>query len=86
MNIAKEFGLTGDVEIDKGHSFQYTISVYLPTEFQKQIGLVQFAPYDAIQRAATESDPSTATKSSADHKHTAHQKKVLQGQNARRER
>ena len=33
--IAVEFGQQGNLEIDKGHSFQYSISVFFPTEFVK---------------------------------------------------
>ena len=46
--IAAEFGKQGNLEIDKGHSFQYSISVFFPTEFVKQTHLMQFVPYDVV--------------------------------------
>ena len=38
--IATEFGKQGNLEIDKGHSFQYAISVFFPTEFSKQMQMM----------------------------------------------
>lgn len=64
--ISAEFGKSGDLEIDKGHSFQYSISVFFPTEFVKQTNLMQFAPYDVVQQVFSEtSDPAALLKSSS---------------------
>lgn len=35
IDLAKEFGITGDLEIDSGHSFTYQVQVYFPSHFQK---------------------------------------------------
>ena len=45
---AKFFGITGDMNIDSGHSFAYNIQVFFPTYFQTQVVKSQFAIYDAV--------------------------------------
>ena len=46
--IAKFYKVMGDMKIDNGHSFSYSISVFFPQKFQDQVIKTQFAPYDAI--------------------------------------
>jgi hypothetical protein len=46
IDIAKEFGITGDLEIDNGHSFTYQVQLFYPTHFQRQVLLLQFDWYD----------------------------------------
>lgn len=46
QQLAKEFGITGDLEIDNGHSFTYQISVYYPTHFERQVQKLQFDWHD----------------------------------------
>lgn len=46
--ISEEFGVAGDMEIDSGHSFSYSVTVFFPPKFQEQIVQNQFAPYDAV--------------------------------------
>lgn len=45
---ALPFGIHGDLEIDSGHSFAYSIMVFFPTYFQSQVIKSQFALYDAV--------------------------------------
>ena len=35
--IAKHFGIKGDVEIDNGTAYSYGITMYFPTKFQEQV-------------------------------------------------
>jgi len=46
--ISEEFGVAGDMEIDNGHSFSYSVTVFFPQKFQEQVIRNQFAPYDAV--------------------------------------
>lgn len=43
---ASAFGLTGNIEIDNGNSFSYQVSVFFPSQFQKQVIRQQFSIYD----------------------------------------
>ena len=56
--MAKEFGISGDIEIDNSHSFTYQIQVYFPTHFQKQVLRTQFDWYDSgsIESGGTAAD------------------------------
>ncbi|CDW82479.1 UNKNOWN [Stylonychia lemnae] len=42
------YGIHGDLEIDSGHSFAYSIMVFFPTYFHSQVIKSQFAIYDAV--------------------------------------
>lgn len=44
--ISKEFDITGDLEVDNGHSFTYQITVFFPVLFQKQVEKSKFDLYD----------------------------------------
>ncbi len=38
--------MTGDIELDHGHSFSYQVTVFFPSYFQKQVIKSQFSVYD----------------------------------------
>ena len=46
--ISKEFDITGDIEIDNGHSFTYQIQVFFPVRFQEQVERSKFDLYDTL--------------------------------------
>jgi hypothetical protein len=46
--ISLEFGISGNLDIDNGHSFSYSITVFFPSKFNQQAIMNKFAPYDAI--------------------------------------
>ena len=35
--ISEEFSVAGDMEIDNGHSFSYSVTVFFPQKFQEQV-------------------------------------------------
>ena len=35
LEIAQKFELTGDIEIDKGHSFSYSVTTFFPQQFHE---------------------------------------------------
>ena len=37
QDVAGHFGITGDVEIDNGNSFAYSIMLFFPTKFNEQV-------------------------------------------------
>ena len=47
-DMAKPFGLNGDIELDHGYSFAHQITMFFPTYFQKQIIKSQFSLYDVF--------------------------------------
>jgi hypothetical protein len=57
LEIALKFGLTGDIEIDKGHSFAYNVTTFFPQYFKNQIVKNMFAPYDAFPEYFGAADP-----------------------------
>ena len=46
--IAEEFDITGDLEVDNGHSFTYQIQVHFPVLFQKHVENSKFDLYDTF--------------------------------------
>jgi len=46
--ISKEFDITGDIEVDNGHSFTYQIQVFFPVLFQKYVENSKFDLYDTF--------------------------------------
>jgi len=46
--ISKEFDITGDLEVDNGHSFTYQIQVHFPVLFSKQVENSKFDLYDTF--------------------------------------
>jgi len=47
-SISKEFDITGDLEVDNGHSFTYQIQVHFPVLFQKHVENSKFDLYDTF--------------------------------------
>jgi hypothetical protein len=47
VKISKMFGLTGDIDIDSGHSFSYSVSVFFPQKYQEYVIMNKFIAYDA---------------------------------------
>jgi hypothetical protein len=47
-DIAKEFDITGDIDVDNGHSFTYQIQVHFPVLFQKHVENNKFDLYDTF--------------------------------------
>ena len=52
LELALEFGITGDIEIDNGHSFTYQIQVFFPGHFVKLIQ--KFDLYDSYPQTEEE--------------------------------
>lgn len=46
--IAREFDITGDLDVDNGHSFTYQIQVHFPVLFQKHVENSKFDLYDTF--------------------------------------
>ena len=46
--LATKFNVQGDMEVENGHTFSYSVMVFFPQHFQHQVIQNQFAPYDAI--------------------------------------
>ena len=46
--LASEFGIEGDIDIDNGHSFTYQIQVFFPAHFQNLVHRSKFDLYDAL--------------------------------------
>lgn len=46
--ISREFDITGDIEVDNGHSFTYQIQVHFPVLFQKHVENSKFDLYDTF--------------------------------------
>lgn len=46
--ISSEFDITGDLEVDNGHSFTYQIQVHFPVLFQKHVENSKFDLYDTF--------------------------------------
>jgi hypothetical protein len=46
--ICGEFGHNGDMEIDNGNGFSYTVITNFPNTFQSSVIRSQFARYDAM--------------------------------------
>lgn len=46
--IAQEMNITGDLEVDNGHSFTYQIQVFFPVLFQKHVENSKFDLYDTF--------------------------------------
>ena len=59
--MAKQYEITGNVEIDDGFSFTYTVQVYFTVFYQKQVIESSFNRYNQMQR-----DPHQSTKISTD--------------------
>lgn len=47
-DLCDEFKIEGDMEIDDGNSFSYSVVTHFPTTFFSQMIRTQFAPYDAV--------------------------------------
>jgi hypothetical protein len=50
MERAAAFKISGDIEIDEGHSFAYQVRVFSTLYFQKQIIKSRFSTYDETVR------------------------------------
>lgn len=48
QEISKEYNITGDIELDNGHSFTYQIQVFFPVHFQEQVEKSKFDLYDTF--------------------------------------
>lgn len=46
--LSKQFGITGDMDKDSGHTFSFSVITFFPTAFSNQVVKNQFAPYDAL--------------------------------------
>lgn len=46
QDLCSYYGITGDMEVDDGNSFSYTVIVQFPTIFAGQVLQTQFANYD----------------------------------------
>jgi hypothetical protein len=46
-DLCADYKLGGDMEVDDGNSFSYTVIVQFPSVFSQQIVKTQFANYDA---------------------------------------
>ena len=47
-DLCKDFKIFGDMEVDEGNSFSYSVVVQFPTIFNAQMIKSQFAPYDGV--------------------------------------
>ena len=47
-HLSTKFNVQGDMEVENGHTFSYSVMVFFPQHFQHQVIQNQFAPYDAI--------------------------------------
>lgn len=47
-DLCEAYNLGGDMEVDDGNSFSYTVIVHFPTVFGTQVVKTQFAPYDSL--------------------------------------
>ena len=48
MDLSSEFEITGNLEVDNGHSFTYQIQVFFPVYFQEQVRKCVFDLYDTF--------------------------------------
>ena len=59
--ISKEFDITGDIEVDNGHSFTYQTQVFFPVLFQKYVENSKSDLYDIFP---TNDEEATQTRES----------------------
>ena len=51
QNLAKQFSINSDLELDNGQLFSYSVQVIFPTHFQQQTFHLQFEAYDRAKES-----------------------------------